>query len=232
MKIVVSYALFGDPRYARYLPAVVRAAQCVYAGFTMRLHWDETHAAGYYSDVVRLLEKWRILETRLMPTTPERCKAMLWRMAPVFDPEVDATFCRDLDSLPLPRERGAMNEFLNSDAKIHCIWDNPYHSGLMGGMSGFRSLAGTGMSLDTFYGYPFNWTGHGADQEALNKVFGHGVGLMGVRDPRPTDSPAEKLAPHIGSSGFQIGPAIEWYDRHGAATATTIREAEKLCGHP
>ena len=60
---------------------------------------------------------------------------MFWRFLPMADPTVDVFCSRDLDSNLLLREEDAMKEFMDSDAVLHGMRDNPSHDiALLGGM--------------------------------------------------------------------------------------------------
>ena len=64
---------------------------------------------------------------------------MLWRMLPVWEDVNDYVFCRDLDSILTPRQMKFVYAFLNTENCIHNIHDNKSHSGIMGGMCGFKT---------------------------------------------------------------------------------------------
>ncbi|XP_063217535.1 uncharacterized protein LOC134528142 isoform X2 [Bacillus rossius redtenbacheri] len=64
---------------------------------------------------------------------------MLWRFLPMSDPSVDVFMSRDLDSLIIPRELAAVNEWLNSNKTFHIMRDHPQHNfEMLGGMWGAR----------------------------------------------------------------------------------------------
>jgi hypothetical protein len=67
------------------------------------------------------------------------CKKMLWRMAPIFQDDLQVThlLCRDADSITTYREAQAVQEWLHSGLGFHGITDNPVHTQpMMGGMIG------------------------------------------------------------------------------------------------
>jgi hypothetical protein len=116
-----------------------------------------------------------LIDLRSMGEAP-LTKAMLWRVAAAFDPDVSYVFCRDLDSPPMPRDRACMEQFIFSEAAVHTIHDAPVHIGIMGGLCGFRARAFrelTGInSLDALYKWAGNvdWARHGTDQNVLNSL--------------------------------------------------------------
>ena len=66
------------------------------------------------------------------------CLSMLWRLKPLWDNNVGYLLARDMDSLPLPKDRRAVEEFMKSGCIVHSLGDNRAHYGLMGGMCGFN----------------------------------------------------------------------------------------------
>lgn len=265
MKKVISLALFGeDNRYSQFLPAVIRAHHTLFPreeGWILRIHHDEHVYTDKFGAMLHGLETRGLIELRYMGSGVPLCKAMLWRLAPLFDPEVEVTFCRDLDALPTPRDRACCEEFLASDKLIHTIHDSSSHDGIMGGMSGFKASLRQHWpltSLEQVYSNAENplpgqiegkieWHIHGADQDALNRVFDaqnlfihrfkHRKSTLAVTNqPTPDAAPegfftpeilsrADSLAPHLGAAGFEIAPALEFYNQHGRHTET-IKEAE------
>ena len=66
------------------------------------------------------------------------CEAMLWRMLPAFGDASDAVVCRDLDVIPGPLDRMAVEEWLASGRAIHVVHFASAHSGIMGGTTSVR----------------------------------------------------------------------------------------------
>jgi hypothetical protein len=102
------------------------------------------------------------------------CKMMLWRMRPVFNPDVEYCFLRDADALVTYRETTAIKEFVLSKSNIHSIQDNPGHSvPLLGGLCGFRCepLRKKYVSHPSLLRTsPVTIDKHGSDQDFLTKV--------------------------------------------------------------
>ena len=66
---------------------------------------------------------------------------MFWRFLVASDPSVDRFIVRDSDSRLNPRERLAVEEWINSGLKIHSLRDHPNHDrplngGMWGGLRG------------------------------------------------------------------------------------------------
>lgn len=109
-----------------------------------------------------------------------KCKRMLWRLEPIFDPVPERFICRDIDTIALARDRRRVDAWIRSGKACHATSDNPQHWGcaLMGGMVGFRaremreaipfcslsSMLNKAENLDPIY-----WNTHGADQDWMNR---------------------------------------------------------------
>ncbi|KAK4298398.1 hypothetical protein Pmani_029249 [Petrolisthes manimaculis] len=69
----------------------------------------------------------------------------MWRFLPMADPLVSEFLVRDIDSVILPREVAAVNQWLaNSTALVHIMRDHPSHNGLIlaGMWGGSRTRGG------------------------------------------------------------------------------------------
>lgn len=164
MKMVLSYSLFGYEKqfagcfsfnsYLRALLLCLRMNRLVYPEFITRLHVDGDTLGG--CPVLGELGESGLLELRVQPSAPI-CKAMLWRLAPAFDEDVELFLCRDLDSLSTYRERRCVQAWLNSSKFCHAITDSVSHTiPLMGGMIGFRSKLVVPPALQKEFSLPTN----------------------------------------------------------------------------
>jgi len=138
---VISYALFGHSKvwgganfYWQCVAGIVRAHHNLFPDWELWLHHDDgdmTPLQGYAREGL----------IKLVPcgTVTARCAAMLWRMKPVWEPGVEYVLCRDVDSLPLPKDRRMVEAFVQSGMAAHSQSDNPSHTAhFMGGMCGFH----------------------------------------------------------------------------------------------
>lgn len=181
MKKVVSIALFGaGEEYSKYFPAWVRAfLNLHYAdeGWRLRVHCDAAAANTACGRTITRLAAKGLIDVAFMGQAP-LCKAMLWRLSPVFEKDTEYVWCRDLDCLPMPRDRACMEQFMRSGATVHTVHDAPVHLGVMGGLCGFHApgwKATTGFqSLEQVFAYgdqlSLNWERKGADQALLNVI--------------------------------------------------------------
>jgi hypothetical protein len=180
---VISTALFGSgDDYAKYLPALVRSRANL---FPQRHGWELVIYVGEDVDI-----KWRdllwgyarrgLLNHASHRPKAELTRAMLWRMHPVFAPEYDYVFPRDMDALLMPRDLAVCNMFIESKCDVHTVHDSDQHHGIMGGLCGFRAPSFrevTGWSKISDLDAAANetdegWAKKGTDQDVLNRVVG------------------------------------------------------------
>jgi hypothetical protein len=145
---VVSYCIFGEEdRYWGGLRAIIRAHHNLCAGWEMRVHHDEA-VHGPKGDLLRRYAAHGLVRLVDCGKNEQVCRSMLWRLKPIWDEAVEYVFCRDMDSLPLPKERRATKAFIRTPCFAHSISDHPQHTAhFMGGTCGFygsRFRAATG----------------------------------------------------------------------------------------
>lgn len=185
MKKVVSIALFGEgSKYGQYLSSFVCAHLNIFPigeGWKLRVHYDDKIMSSKKGDFLRALNWDGLIEIDYRGTAP-LCRAMLWRLAPIFDETVSHVFSRDLDAIPMPRDRAVCEQFIVSQTAMGTCHDSEQHVGIMGGLCHFKSSAfraATGFeSLDDVYRFADiqfpnmseRWVKHGADQDVLNRI--------------------------------------------------------------
>jgi len=170
------------------LSTVIRAHRHVWDGWELRIHHDDRVREYPEWDAIERLAQEQFLSLVYVGKSETLCGSMLWRMKPMFDPSVEWFVCRDVDSLPMHRDRVMVDQAIAEGGWVHVIHDSESHSGLMGGMSAFyapglrKAFPGVA-SLEQFMALidgeykmagpdagPFNWNDHGADQTFLNRV--------------------------------------------------------------
>jgi hypothetical protein len=186
-KRVVSVALFRHPSchyeqpergnlrgafFTAYLPLLVRAHHACWPGWELRIHHDESLYAGAYGGELLRLERAGLVRLVYMGPARTLCGSMLWRLAPVWDPEVEIVACRDVDALPQPRDRAAVEHWARGAMPVHVIHDSPAHLGVMGGTLALRAADVRpilGASFEAFMGsITRDLNEHGADQHLLS----------------------------------------------------------------
>lgn len=218
--------------FSNFFPTMLPAFERAWAnhGWTLRVHHDEK---AWKLPCWSLLTQCPFVELQLMGEAKTLCGSMLWRLRPIFGTQADVVVCRDVDSLPMDRDRKMVEDFIESGAGVHAIHDSESHSGpLMGGMTAFRADA-------FFEAFPkvISWDKfeelasstlphmnvHGADQRFMNEVlwpklqknsFIHTRRATLVypakitRPVRPQETELDKVVRHIGAA-YDLGRAHE-----------------------
>lgn len=175
---VVSYCIFGErDLYWQSAPAVVRAHHNLFPSWEMWVYQDDITAQR--GPFLRRCAERNLIKLIDCGKSEKVGISALWRFKPIWHPEVEYMLSRDMDSLPLPKDRRMAEFFLASGKVAHSITDNASHLGLnqfMAGMCGFhaprtRQLLGI-PTWEQFVGLGENmetWRG-GPDQELMKKV--------------------------------------------------------------
>lgn len=224
--------------FRAYIRAIVRAHHSVFPEWKMRFYHDDRVREFQEFELLTRYQGAGLVELRSMGPAPSLTGAMLWRLMPAFDPEVETFLCRDIDSLPQPRERVAVERWLASEKPISALHDSTSHWGtvILGGMCGFRAEH-VRKRFDSFAalrdamaqsGIDFNRKG--GDQLFLNRVFDESDCLNEWVDPEagPWDRDrnfTEGWARCVGG-GFTAEKVAIWYDRQ-KYTSEKILECEQ-----
>ena len=164
--------------FKNFLPCLIRAHFVAFPGWQLWIHHDDRVMEWEYFKVYEKLCERRLIKLIPMGKAETLCGSMLWRMRPTFYPQVEFFISRDVDSLPMHRDRLMVEEAIQAGAALHAILDSESHSGpLMGGMTGYRPSALRDAfpqvkSLPDFMvlAPDINFNRHGSDQEFLNSV--------------------------------------------------------------
>jgi hypothetical protein len=181
-KKIISYSLFGYGKerqencfefydYLRGLMVNIRMARMVYPDWIIRLHVDK-NTYKQFKDIFNNLTYSHIIEIHIHEEY-ELTKAMLWRLLPCFDEDVEYTICRDLDSPLTYREAQAVDYWIHSGKAAHAITDSISHNvPMLGGMIGFwkyiRDYTGA-RTWEELVNKNFDFKKKGTDQDLLNK---------------------------------------------------------------
>lgn len=192
MNGAISYSLFGFNKptpdncfefssYLRGLHINIRFNRIIYPGWTTVLGVDEQTFKSPYGDIIKWHQDKGYLKVDVYSNDDPLCKAMLWRLRPVFhyhhpDWTYSHVLCRDLDSIATYREAQMVYEWISEDKTIHCITDSVSHNiPMMGGMIGIRvpyfveRVASTWERL-LDYDKAMDFTKKGSDQTFLNRA--------------------------------------------------------------
>lgn len=206
-----------------YVRAVVRAFWSVWPDWSLWIHHDERVTEFEEFALLRRYEMAGLV--RLVPCGEAKTLtgAMLWRLKPCFDPGVERVLCRDIDSLPQPRERVAVERWMASGKPVSALHDSVSHAGtvLLGGMCGFDArwirerwtwdLIQASMNAS---GIDFNRKG--GDQHFLNGIFSSTADILSENVESVTwdrdRNFCEGYARCLGG-GFNAEGVRKWYDR-------------------
>jgi hypothetical protein len=246
----ISYAIFGYGKqeencfdfysYLRGLWINIRLARCIYPDWNIHVSIDENS----YNQFEKLFNNWKQYKVRFKVLSAEPlCKAMLWRLLPIFEPNVERIICRDTDSPLTYREAQMVKEWENTPKVLHAITDSVSHNiPLMGGMIGltkhFRdrfqnldnildnrdySLKGTDQDTLNAKLYPI-YAAHGTESIIQHYILGMpNTFLSGYRNSF-IDEPLENVnevyrqtndtCGHIGAAGWYEAPMLKFLNRY------------------
>lgn len=213
-----------------YLPALMRSFRSVYRDWELVIHHDNRVLEWEYFRVLEAMHARGLL--RLVPkgTAWTLCGSMMFRLCPIFEEGADVVLCRDVDSLPTPRDRRAVDKWIASGHPCHAAHDSISHMGtpLLGGMVGFRApwfrekvAKSWGAIIEECNEMGIDLNQHGADQQWLNRavwplaqkdgcVYDTPDTLGGKDDPRDD---CDGYARGVGGA-YHAGPVADWYDKH------------------
>lgn len=139
---VIAYSIFGDlnsfelPFYLRGLYFNSRMNKLIYPDWQTWVYVQDT----VYNQYESYFNSPLLSRVEVLGEAP-LCESMLWRMRPLFTDGVTHLLCRDADAITTYREAKSVESWLQSGRLVHAILDNTAHSGLMGGMIGFKASA-------------------------------------------------------------------------------------------
>lgn len=234
----ISYSLFGYNKarqencfdfnsYMRGFMMNVRMNRLIYPDWINVLHTDMPTYQGFLEFFLKLKSIGIVIA--VCPESP-LCKAMLWRLKPLFEGLYSHVLCRDLDSPSTYREAQAVAYWMSKDKAMHAITDSVSHNiPLMGGMIGFRPeyfLQRVGVyTLDELMnmGRDIDFNQKGSDQTFLNRY------IYPIFAQQGSDS----ITQH-----YCLGHGNTWLsDFHTSIQdiqidiPETLKESNAVCGH-
>lgn len=218
---VVSLALFDPPAaqkrnfcYTSYLPAVIRGHLSCYHGWELWLYHDSSLYSCDYGDVLMRLHHDGKIKLIYAGECARLCESMLWRMKPLWEPDVEWCATRDVDAVPQPRDWRTIETFTASTGTVQVIHDSESHSGLMGGTACYHAARTRDRlghpTWEAFRAAAQKWgvDNYGSDQKYLAHVLRSADSVVAF--PAREDA-RDRVAPHIGGAG-PAQPVIQWYD--------------------
>lgn len=235
--------------FMNFLATVIRAHHVAFPGWGLTIHHDDrVMHLPYFPALMNMNDK-GLINLQFMGSAPTLAAAMLWRLEPLYDQEIEVVAVRDIDSLPMERDYKMLEAFLaNPRATSHVLHDSESHSGpYMGGMSAWRSADfRAALPRAEFDQLLSTWqprlVAHGADQHFLNEVIYPRMqkGLL-VHTKRntmrypcyravpalPQETELDKVIAHVGAA-FPREPVLDITGRMLAPeTKAMIEECEK-----
>lgn len=162
-KKIIAFSLFGDaPMYWKGALLNIDLAKKYYPDWICRFYVDKDSK----KELIESL-KGDNVEVVLIDNTKGKYYLTLCRYFPADDKDVELFIVRDADSRITERESDAVNEWINSDKKIHLMRDSMSHSiPILAGMMGIKNptLFGIGGWINNLQDFSGKFT----DQIFLN----------------------------------------------------------------
>lgn len=251
MKKVYSLVLFYSPStddlwhralYPKFLSSVLRSFELLFAPdpeWELHIGLDMNSYNGYYYPVLfRLAETTRWLKVYSLGVVENAAVGSLSRMRPIWDANADFVFCRDVDSLPTPRDKWVCDHFVHTGNTACTIADHPGHYWkVMTGMMGFRgeAIRNRWDSFDSLLsGIPRDDV-HVNDQiflhSKINKPPLYCAKALRGRFPKEAVGIPDKVGE---IDGFTEGIGVPFNHLHflDVFNSPAVEEAETFCGHP
>jgi protein O-GlcNAc transferase len=135
MKKIISFSLWGtNPIYNIGAIRNAELAKDIYPEWICRYYVGKSVP----SEIIEKLNSFDNTEIIFMDTDGD-WTGMFWRFYPASEDDVDVVIVRDCDSRINPREKEAVDEWLQSDKGFHIMRDHPWHNtAILGGMWGSK----------------------------------------------------------------------------------------------
>jgi protein O-GlcNAc transferase len=138
MKKIISFSLYGEnPKYCIGAIENVKLQPLIYPDWICRIYYDNSVPEKYIDEL-------RDLKIELVDMTNSGMDnhGMFWRFLVYDDKSVERFIVRDTDSRLNFREKYAVDEWIETDKKLHIMRDHPSH--------GIQILGGTWGLLNSF----------------------------------------------------------------------------------
>ena len=135
MKKIISFSLWGtNPIYNVGAIRNAELAKDIYPEWICRYYVGKSVP----SEIIEKLNSFDNTEIIFMDADGD-WTGMFWRFYPASEDDVDVVIVRDCDSRLNPREKEAVDEWLQSDKGFHIMRDHPWHNtAILGGMWGAK----------------------------------------------------------------------------------------------
>ena len=134
---VVSFSLWGNE--SRYTIGSLKNADLAKEFYPDFECWFYIHKPSVPQNIIDELAKRDNVKIFFKDGDINTTKPMMWRFEPITNPEVEVMLSRDTDTRILPREKLAVDEWLQSDKLLHSMRDHPHHNfKIQAGMWGIK----------------------------------------------------------------------------------------------
>lgn len=179
---VIAYSLFGFNRerydncfdfasYLRGLMINIRLQRLLFPDWKIQLFVDNTTHQGFKQMFDILSAHKNIIDVIVCDDAP-LTKAMLWRLKPAFNPNVERFICRDIEAPLMYKDAQAIKQWSDSPKTAHVITASESHNiPMMGGMCGFTKHFNDFVKSANWEDLVSKGSGYdkkGADQDFLN----------------------------------------------------------------
>ncbi|CAL4113216.1 unnamed protein product [Meganyctiphanes norvegica] len=127
---IISFSLYGNnKKYLIGLEANLNASKHLYPNYFVRLYTDPVPYKKLLCPLLRKYEHFHICDVKSLPTLGNihKVQPIMWRLAPLGDPQVDILLVRDPDSQISSREVDAVHDWLSTGHTLHVMRDHPQH---------------------------------------------------------------------------------------------------------
>jgi len=164
MSNIISFSLWGSESfYFNGCIENIELAKEIYPGWTVRFYCDSKVDKSFLDK----LES-KGAQVIVMDTITNNWEGLFWRFMPASETNVDVFISRDIDSRLNYREKAAVDEWLVSDKKLHCMRDHLEHNvPILGGMWGCKKglIPDIGAEVASWGKYDYK----GCDQDFLRE---------------------------------------------------------------
>ena len=160
--------------FSNFMPSLIRAWWAVWGSeWSLEIAHDDRVKELNSWPLLLELERRSLIRLRDFGVSQTLCGSMLERMHPIYQDGVEVVVCRDIDSLPMHRDKVMVEQFIASRGIVHSIHDSESHSGVMGGTLAVKAPAfRERIPREMFEQAKNAWDLriHGSDQDFLNTV--------------------------------------------------------------
>jgi len=131
---IISYSLYGNiTKYTQGMIKNIKINKNLYPDWINYIYYNTTVP----DDIIVELSNFD--NVKMIDMSHMKIPGMFWRFLPNDDKDIECFIVRDSDSRVTEREVMAVNEWLNSNKKLHIMRDHPHHNYvILGGMWGIK----------------------------------------------------------------------------------------------